>query len=59
MTRIESRFYTADDVQKMLGCGKSKAYSVIRQLNAKWEQRGKIAVRGKVNKTIFDEFFPR
>lgn len=59
MAKIESRYYTVDDVRKMLGCGRSKAYSVIRQLNAKWEQRGKIAVNGKVNKTIFDEFFPQ
>ena len=59
MTKIESRFYTADDVQRMLGCGKSTAYKIIRELNTKWKQRGKLVVNGKVNKLIFDEFYPQ
>ena len=59
MARIESRFYTADDVCRMLGLGKSSAYKIIKQLNAEWEKRGKLVVNGKVNKTIFNEFYPR
>lgn len=57
--KIESRYYTVKDVETMLGCGKTKAYQVIKQLNTIWEQRGKISVAGKVNRTIFDEFFPQ
>lgn len=57
--KIESRFYTADDVCRMLGLGKSSAYKIIKQLNAEWEKRGKLVVNGKVNKTIFDEFYPQ
>lgn len=59
MARIESRFYTADDVCRMLGLGKSSAYKIIKQLNAEWEKRGKLVVNGKVNKTIFNEFYPQ
>ena len=57
--KIESRFYTAEDVCRMLGLGKSSAYKIIKQLNAEWEKRGKLVVNGKVNKTIFDEFYPQ
>ena len=57
--KIESRFYTADDVCRMLGLGKSSAYKIIKQLNAEWEKRGKLVVNGKVNKTIFNEFYPQ
>lgn len=57
--KIESRFYTVSDVQRMMGCGRTKAYEIIRKLNEEWEKRGKLAVSGKVNRTIFDEFFPR
>ena len=56
--KLESRFYTVDDVIAMLGCTKSTAYKVIKELNEIWTQRGKLAVRGKVNKTIFNEFYP-
>lgn len=57
--KLESRFYTADDVCQMLGLKKSSAYKIIRQLNAEWEKRGKLVVNGKVNKAIFDEFYPQ
>lgn len=59
MARIESRFYTAEDVCQMLGLKKSSAYKIIKQLNTEWEKRGKLVVNGKVNKTIFDEFYPQ
>lgn len=56
--KLESRYYTSKEVQQMLGVGKTKAYQIIRQLNEIWVQRGKIAVNGKVAKTIFNEFYP-
>lgn len=48
-------FYTAEDVMKILGIGRSKAYAIIRQLNEELESRGYIIVKGKVSKRYFDE----
>lgn len=53
----ENLFYTAQEVQKMLGVSRGKAYQVVRELNEQLAQRGFIVVAGKIPKKIFQEHF--
>ena len=48
-------FYTADDVAKMLGCCRTRAYAEIKLLNAELEAMGKRYYPGKVSKKYFEE----
>ena len=48
-------FYTAVEIQKMLECGQTFAYQVIKNLNAELEAQGFITVRGKISKRYFHE----
>ena len=52
---MESKYYKAEDVMKMLECSKTYAYEVIRQLNAELELEGYITVRGKVPKVYLEK----
>jgi hypothetical protein len=48
-------YYTVKEVQKILGISSSKAYQVIRQLNAELKAKGFITIAGKVSKKFFNE----
>lgn len=50
-------FYTAKEVQDMLGVSRGKAYKVVRELNEQLSARGFIVVAGKVPKKFFEEHF--
>lgn len=52
-----SLFYTAKEVQEMLGVSRGKAYQVVRKLNEELQKMGFIVVAGKVPKKFFDEHF--
>lgn len=51
----EIKFFDVNDVGKMLGVGKSKAYQVIRKLNKELENNGYLIVAGKIPKKYFLE----
>lgn len=53
----ESLFYTAQEVQSMLGVSRGKAYQVVRKLNEELAEMGFIVVAGKVPKQFFQEHF--
>lgn len=53
----ESLFYTAQEVQNMLGVSRGKAYQVVRKLNEELAEMGFIVVAGKVPKQFFQEHF--
>lgn len=55
MSIVEVPYYTAEDVQKLLGIGSSKAYYIIKQLNDELKSKGFITVAGKVSKKYFRE----
>lgn len=55
MSIVEVPYYTAEDVQKLLGIGSSKAYNIIKQLNDELKSKGFITVAGKVSKKYFRE----
>ena len=40
------RFFTATDVQEMLGVSLSYAYKLIRKLNAEQEAKGLVTIKG-------------
>ena len=48
-------YYTAQEITELIGCSPSKAYSIIRKLNAELEKGGYIVVRGKVPIAYFNE----
>ncbi len=53
-------YYIADDIQQMLGVGKSKAYQMIRSVRDDLIQSGQLHPsypNGKVPKTYFNEKF--
>ena len=52
---VERNYYNAEDVAIKLGISQSKAYEVMRELNAELKSDGYLIVRGKVSKQFLDE----
>ena len=50
-------FYTAEEVQEMLGVSRGKAYQIVRELNDQLEAQGFIVLSGKIPKQFFNEHF--
>ncbi len=42
------QYLTVEDVMACLGVGRSKAYTIIRELNAELERDGYITIAGKI-----------
>ena len=53
METINSVMITAPEAAQMLGCKPGLAYKIIRELNADLKARGKITLRGKINRKYF------
>lgn len=54
-TRI---FVTREDVVILMGCGKSKAYDIVQQVNELAKKKGKQPFpAGKANKYLFSDAF--
>lgn len=54
-TRI---FVTHEDVAILLGCGKSKAYDIVREVNKSAKKKGNHPFpAGKANKYLFSDIF--
>lgn len=51
----EKRFLTAADVAEVMECSKSRAYEIIKKLNAELEEKHYITIHGKVNAKYFYE----
>jgi hypothetical protein len=50
-------YYTAADVQEMLGIGRGRAYRILRELNAELSSKGFIVISGKIPKQFFNEHY--
>ena len=50
MEEQEKIYYDANDVQKLLNVKRTRAYAIIKELNANLEKAGKLVIRGRVNK---------
>ena len=46
-------FMTVDEVANELRVSKSKAYQIVRELNAELQKKGYLTVTGRVNTTFF------
>ena len=52
---MKSVFYSARDVAELIGCSPSKAYEIIRGMNADLKKDGYVVRRGKVPIAYFNE----
>lgn len=50
-------FITAQEVAELLGISKSKAYTIVRELNEELFAKGFITVAGRVSRKFFEEKF--
>lgn len=51
----EPRFYNVKDITGIMGISESKAYTLIRQLNAELKEKGYITIAGKIPRVYFEE----
>ena len=49
----EKSFMTVEEVATELRVSKSKAYQIVRELNAELQKQGYLTVSGRVNATFF------
>ena len=49
----EKSFMTVEEVAAELRVSKSKAYQIVRELNAEMQKQGYLTVAGRVNATFF------
>ena len=52
---MDTRLITAKEVAKDLECSMQHAYKIVRQLNAELNEMGCITMRGKTNRTYYEE----
>lgn len=50
-------FISADEIKEMVGISKSKAYSLIQELNSELKEKGYLTVTGRVSRKYFEERF--
>ena len=50
---VEKSFMTVEEVAAELRVSKSKAYQIVRELNAELQKQGYLTVAGRVNATFF------
>lgn len=55
METNEKIMLTAVDVANILQIKQSRAYSIIRQMNAELAAQGKLVLRGRVNRRYFEQ----
>ena len=51
----EKSFMTVEEVATELRVSKSKAYQIVRELNAEMQKQGYLTVAGRVNATFFNK----
>ena len=55
MENNEKIMLTAAEVAELLQIKESRAYSIIRQMNAELAAKGKLVLRGRVNRRYFEQ----
>lgn len=48
-------YFTAKEVQEMLGVSRAKAYKILKELNTELKAKGYIVVSGKIPKKFLAE----
>ena len=54
---MRAQFVTAEDVQKILGVSRSKAYQILQGLNRELKEKGYITISGKCPVSYFEQKF--
>ena len=54
---MKSVFYSAQEVAELIGCSPSKAYEIIRKMNAELEKEGYAVVPGKIPRPYWNTKF--
>ena len=54
---MEELFIHAEEISKLLGISKSKAYKLIKELNDELKQKGFKTLNGKLSRKYFMERF--
>lgn len=54
---MSKAIYTAKELGEALGVSESKAYDLIRQMNAELTEKGFLTVKGKVSRAYANERF--
>jgi hypothetical protein len=54
---MNNKYYTFKDVMECLKCSESKAYLIMRELNAELAKKGFMTIRGRIPKKYFEERF--
>lgn len=52
---MNNQFMTVDEVANACGVSKTKAYKIIRNMNADLEKSGYLTIAGKVSRAYFRE----
>ena len=55
--QVKVSYITANYIMEVLGVGRSKAYSIVRELNQELEESGYNVIRGKVPIRYFQKKF--
>ena len=50
-------FISAEEIKEIVGISKSKAYSLIQELNAELKEKGYLTVTRRVSRKYFEERF--
>lgn len=53
----ELEFYGFEDVMRICGVRRSRAFQIIKKVNDLQEKKGKLVIRGKVNAAAFNSSF--
>ena len=55
MVGMKETFIEVDEVQQMLGVGKTKAYSIIKKYNGELAAKGFLIIRGRCPRKYFEQ----
>lgn len=50
-------FISAEEIKDIVGISKSKAYSLVQELNTELKEKGYLTVTGRVSRKYFEERF--
>ena len=51
------KYRLTDEIKEIVGISKSKAYSLIQELNSELKEKGYLTVTGRVSRKYFEERF--
>lgn len=53
--RVSQTFLFVEDVMKLFGCSRAKAYQIIAGLNQELKEKGYLFVAGRISRHYFEE----